>query len=151
MEYLRDKTLPELVRRGYFKYRPLVLGTQPHDLYLTDEINPDDPLSSRRLPITYASTRYPRNEGYFNFARGSVVALSTALGVYTETDYGSSRLNQIIWAVTQRSDSQFQFNAIAEREIYNRFTPEYRHVREHVYLRSDTYIPQFPGVVPQTG
>lgn len=148
VEYLIEKTLPELVRRGQFKYRPLILGTQPHDFYLTDEINPDNPLSSRRLPLTYESTRYPRDESYFNFARGSVVALSTVLAIYTETDYGPGWLNQIIWAVTQRADSRLQFNAIAERDIYNRFSPEYRQVREYVYLRSNIYFPQFPADTP---
>lgn len=139
-----ERTLAELGRSSFFKYRPLVLGTQPHDFYLTDEISPDNPLSSRRLPITYEPTRYPRNEGYFNFGRGSVVALSTALGVYTESDYGPVWLNQIIWAVTIRDDSRWQFNAVAERDIYNRFSPEYRQVRSYVYLRSNTYTPQFP-------
>lgn len=146
-----ERTLTRLMQRGGFTYRVLMLGTQPHDFYLTDVISPDMPLSSRRLPITYEPTRYPRDEGYFNFRRGSVVALSTTLGVYTEIDYGPGWLNQIFWAVTQRDDLRFQFNAIAERDTYNRFSPEYRQVRAYVYLSSNTYTPQFPAVVPQTG
>lgn len=140
-----ERALPELMRSGFFKYRPLLLGTQPHDFYLTDQITPNYPLSSRRLPFTDNSTRYPRNEGFFNFARGSVIALSTNLGVYTRTDYGPGWLSEIWWAVTIREDGNYQFNAIAERDIYNRYSPTSAWVEEYHYLRSETFNPQFEG------
>lgn len=143
--YLGSDTLADLAGRGRFKYQVVSFGSS-YDFYLTDRISARYPLSSRRLPYASDATSYPRDEGFDNFSGGTKVALSTGIGVVTEDDFGPGWLNQIAWAATRRDDGKLQFNAIMERDVYNRFSgADHGWVEKYQYLRSETFTPQLPG------